>query len=56
MDRAYPLAQVSGSILSPPGFSSHLVLRHKVLLLWCHNDCQVTANGMVSWGNAQAEP
>ncbi|MFS7913029.1 hypothetical protein Hanom_Chr02g00136811 [Helianthus anomalus] len=38
---------------SPTGFSSHRVLRQRVLLLWWHNDCQVAAGGMFSRGNAQ---
>ncbi|MFS7959046.1 hypothetical protein Hanom_Chr08g00686041 [Helianthus anomalus] len=38
---------------SPTVFSSHRVLRQRVLLLWWHNDFQVAVGGMVSWGNAQ---
>ncbi|KAF5812432.1 hypothetical protein HanXRQr2_Chr04g0192531 [Helianthus annuus] len=47
--------EVSGSILSPPRFSSHRVLRQRVLLLWCHNDCQVATGDVVSRGNAQSQ-
>ncbi|MFS7935873.1 hypothetical protein Hanom_Chr05g00408651 [Helianthus anomalus] len=36
-------------------FSSHRVLRQRVLLLWWHNDCQVAAGDMVSRGNTQAK-
>ncbi|MFS7928836.1 hypothetical protein Hanom_Chr04g00325481 [Helianthus anomalus] len=37
-------------IPSPPGFSSHCVLRQRVLLLWWHNVCQVATGGIVSLG------
>ncbi|MFS7984248.1 hypothetical protein Hanom_Chr11g00984291 [Helianthus anomalus] len=36
-------------------FSSHRVLRQRVLLFWWHNDCQVAAGGMVSRGNAHVK-
>ncbi|MFS7954656.1 hypothetical protein Hanom_Chr07g00633071 [Helianthus anomalus] len=49
------LVEMSGSILSPPVFPSHRLLRQRVLLLWWHNDCQVSAGGMVSREDAQAE-
>ncbi|MFS7914633.1 hypothetical protein Hanom_Chr02g00155731 [Helianthus anomalus] len=48
-------AEISDSILSPPGSSSHRVLRQRVLLLWWHNVCQVATGVMVSRGNAQAK-
>ncbi|MFS7909024.1 hypothetical protein Hanom_Chr01g00089961 [Helianthus anomalus] len=52
-DLDYALGEVVSSIPEPTVFSSHRVLRQRVLLLWWHNDCQVVADGMVSRGNAQ---
>ncbi|MFS7942502.1 hypothetical protein Hanom_Chr06g00489141 [Helianthus anomalus] len=48
------LADVSDSILSPPKFSSHYMLRQRVLFLWWQHDYQVATDSMVSQRKAQA--